>query len=162
MEDVGENGVELNFVQGDIMQIAPKQGKGDDSGLNAIRLKCRRGTSAPNTGGTITAREGPWGRWTKAMNCRSGKRLVSFRLQVQPKQGTGDDTSANSVRFKCRKINGGKKGDLGKSGTRGKFGAWSKTCPERSAICGMQVRMAPRQGVGDDTALNDVRFYCCK
>ncbi|XP_071177737.1 vitelline membrane outer layer protein 1-like [Mytilus edulis] len=151
MEDDGGNGVELNFVQGDIMQIAPKQRKRDDSGLNAIRLKCRRGTSAPNTGGTITAREGPWGRWTKALNCRSGKRL-----------GTGDDTSANSVRFKCRKINGGKKGDLGKSGIRGKFGAWSKTCPERSAICGMQVRMAPRQGVGDDTALNDVRFYCCK
>ncbi|CAC5383593.1 Vitelline membrane outer layer protein 1,Vitelline membrane outer layer protein 1 homolog [Mytilus coruscus] len=144
------------------LKIQPKQGSGDDTALNAIRLKCRRGTRAPNTGGSIMAKEGPWGRWTSALNCQSGKRLVRFRLQVQPKQGTGDDTMATYVRFKCRQINGGTHSDLGKSGSRGKFGAWSKTCPQRSAICGMTVRMAPRQGVGDDTALNDVRFYCCK
>ena len=77
-------------------------------------------------------------------------------------QGKGDDTAANSVKFKCRKLNGGSKSTIGKSGFWGHFGSWSKTCPNESAICGMKVRIEPHQGKGDDTALNNVLFYCCK
>ncbi|KAH3807614.1 hypothetical protein DPMN_135960 [Dreissena polymorpha] len=38
---------------------------------------------------------------------------------------------------------------------------WSNTCPEHSGICGITTKIESPQGLGDDTSLNDVKFFCC-
>ncbi|XP_052068554.1 vitelline membrane outer layer protein 1 homolog [Mytilus californianus] len=149
------------FASGFSLKIEGRQGKGDDTALNAIRLKCRKGNNSPNTGGTIWAHEGRWGQWSRTMNCPSGKRFVGFRLQVEARQGKGDDTAANYFRFRCRRFNGGATHRIGTKGLWGKFGAWSQTCPRGSAVCGLKVKIERPQGKGDDTALNNAKFYCC-
>ncbi|XP_052068553.1 vitelline membrane outer layer protein 1 homolog [Mytilus californianus] len=149
------------YATGYSLKIEEKQGKGDDTALNAIRLKCRKGNNSPSTGGTISAQEGRWGQWSETTDCPLGEQLVGFRLQVEAKQGRGDDTAANTVNFRCRSFNGGATNIIGTRGFWGKVGAWSQTCPLGSAICGLEVRIEPNQGRGDDTALNDAKFYCC-
>ncbi|XP_063446804.1 vitelline membrane outer layer protein 1 homolog [Mytilus trossulus] len=124
--------------------IEAKRGKGDDTALNVIRLKCRKGNNSPSTGGTILAQDGPWGHWSREMDCDSGKQF-----------GRGDDTAANYVSFMCRSFNGGNTHIIGTQGFWGLFGAWSQTCPLGSAICGLEVQIEPNQGRGDDTALNN-------
>ena len=48
-------------------------------------------------------------------------------------------------------------------GVWGQFGRWSESCPPESAVCGIQTKIEPKQGkASDDTALNDVKLYCCK
>lgn len=40
----------------------------------------------------------------------------------------------------------------------GRFGLWSKSCN----ICGLQTKVEPPRGLRNDTALNNVQFFCCK
>uniref|UniRef100_A0A671PAD6 Vitelline membrane outer layer protein 1-like n=1 Tax=Sinocyclocheilus anshuiensis TaxID=1608454 RepID=A0A671PAD6_9TELE len=42
----------------------------------------------------------------------------------------------------------------------GDWGDWSQTC-QGKGICGIKTRIEMPQGRGDDTALNDVRMFCC-
>jgi hypothetical protein len=82
-------------------------------------------------------------------------------LKVEPPQGRGDDTGANSVKFKCSdgysviEASGG-----------GEWGSWTSrwvtdTNPWNSAICGVSARVEGWQMNGDDTALNDLEFTWC-
>ncbi|NXM44606.1 VMO1 protein, partial [Gymnorhina tibicen] len=47
------------------------------------------------------------------------------------------------------------------NGSKGTWGDWSPSCPRSWGVCGIHTRLQPPQGVGDDTALNDVKLYCC-
>ncbi|KAM9309943.1 vitelline membrane outer layer protein 1-like [Pholidichthys leucotaenia] len=98
-----------------------------------------------------------WGKWTQPQYCPSGF-ITTFQLRVEPAQGSdGDDTAANNIRFRCSSYNTILEG----SGMSwGAYGSWSETCSE-GGICGIETKIERRQGRGDDTALNDVRFHCC-
>ncbi|XP_053167905.1 vitelline membrane outer layer protein 1-like [Hemicordylus capensis] len=120
----------------------------DDTGLNGIRLHC-------TDGATIESQVGKWGTWRVNDSCPEGN-LQQFSLQVEEPQGLLDDTAANNIRFRCEfGIALG-----GRGHNWGKFGAWSKSCAP-GFICGIVTKMDVDNGAGDDTALNDVKFYCC-
>ncbi|XP_071162937.1 vitelline membrane outer layer protein 1-like [Mytilus edulis] len=154
-----------HFAMGYNMKIEVPQGSGDDTALNSILLKC--GSAAGQYGGYIVSGQGTWGGWvgeTLCENTETQKFLTSFALQVENRQGGSDDTAANFAKFKCRDLDVEPEYDLAHPpghGEWGSYGAWSQSCPLSSAICGIQTRVESPQGSGDDTALNDVKFYCC-
>ncbi|XDV37981.1 hypothetical protein PO909_007484 [Leuciscus waleckii] len=129
---------------------------GDDTALNGIRLYCVDQSKDSNDYSSIESDVGGWGEWTDVKWCPSGF-LSAFQLKVESPQGKGDDTAANNIRFKCSG------GDVlyGGGTNWGEWGFWSPTC-EGTGICGIQTRIEQSQGSeGDDTALNDVRMFCC-
>ncbi|MBN3298062.1 vitelline membrane outer layer protein 1-like [Amia ocellicauda] len=127
----------------------------DDTALNGIRLFC----SKPSDRSVLYTTEsniGLFGEWTQTLWCPNGV-LKSFQLRVEPHKGHfGDDTSANNIKFRCSSnpvIEG-----LGL--TWGDYGNWSDECPQ-GGICGIETKQEPYQVGLDDSALNDVRFFCC-
>ncbi|XP_075434352.1 uncharacterized protein LOC142471433 [Ascaphus truei] len=133
------------------LKVEGNQGSGDDTALNAIRLLC---VSSNNEEYSIQSTEGPWGSWTSPVWCPNGN-LIAFSLRVETPLWFGDDTAANNIMFKCSDNS-----ILEGSGQSwGTYEGWSESC--QIGICGIQTKVEPTQGDGDDTALNDVKFTCC-
>uniref|UniRef100_A0A8C1QV72 Vitelline membrane outer layer protein 1-like n=1 Tax=Cyprinus carpio TaxID=7962 RepID=A0A8C1QV72_CYPCA len=131
----------------------------DNTALNGIRLHCvdpSKGLSRSYEDyASVQSDVGSWGQWKKIQWCPFGF-LTAFQLRVESPQGIEDDSAVNNIRFRC---SGGSllQGD----GTfRGNWGEWTSTCEGRG-ICGIKTRIEEPQGYSDDTALNDVRMYCC-
>ncbi|XP_060570214.1 vitelline membrane outer layer protein 1-like [Ruditapes philippinarum] len=160
---------EGTYAIGYSIKAESNQGSGDDTSLNSIKLECK-GLDAVRSGGIITSREGPFGHWYSEVKCpsRNGAPtfLKEFILQVEPDQYSGDDTAANFVKFYCRDFAGlTYPSELSVSpghGNYGSWGRWSGSCGANSAICGLKTQVEGDQGGGDDTALNNVEFYCCE
>ncbi|XP_053381801.1 vitelline membrane outer layer protein 1-like [Mercenaria mercenaria] len=160
---------EGTYAIGYAIKVEPGQGSGDDTALNSIQLDCK-GLDAVRSGGKITSREGPFGHWHNEVTCptRNGAPtfLTEFVLQVEPDQKSGDDTAANYVKFHCRDFAAlTYQRELAIApghGLYGRLGSWSGSCPANSAICGLRTAVEGDQGSGDDTALNNVMFYCCE
>lgn len=99
---------------------------------------------------------GRWGAWSEPLWCPGGGFLVAFSLRVEAPRTPGDNTAANNVRFRCSDGT-----ELERPGLAwGDFGEWSKPCPK--GVCGLQTKVEQPRGLRDDTALNDVRFFCCR
>lgn len=145
------------YAAGFSLKVESHIGDGDDTALNGISLFCiNKGASAPNTDFAVVKSDtGSWGTWTDPKWCKAGK-LMSFQLFVEPPQGNGDDTAANNIMFQCS----GGDTVVGGGLAWGSWGGWSKYCTG-TGICGIQTKIERPQGSGDDTALNDVRFFCC-
>uniref|UniRef100_A0A8C5T439 VMO1 protein n=1 Tax=Malurus cyaneus samueli TaxID=2593467 RepID=A0A8C5T439_9PASS len=94
-----------------------------------------------------------WGTWISFQVCPGGY-LISFSLRREESQGGGDDTAANNIQFRSSH-EAVLVGDVLLWGT---FGSWTNSCK----ICGLQTKAEPPQGLQDDTALNNVKFFCCK
>ena len=141
-------------------------GGGDDTSMNGLRLTCLRPGSLEFFG-TISSEPAPWGTWSKPYDCQRSSGfesfLTKFSLKVEPRRGNfRDDSAANNIKFMCRPLDSTREyvvESLG--GPWGRFGAWSGSCGMRSAVCGIQTKVASPRGPGDDTGLNDVRFFCC-
>ncbi|XP_063056399.1 vitelline membrane outer layer protein 1-like [Engraulis encrasicolus] len=136
------------------LKVEGRQGGGDDTALNGIRLLCRH-VNNYSARRIIASSEGRWGRWTSYRTCGCAGYLRSFRLRVERPQGWGDDTAANNIMFRCTD------GRLltGAGLTWGSWGGWSSSCTR--GICGIRTKIERPQGWGDDTALNSVIFRCC-
>jgi len=134
-------------VVGAQLRIEPKQGWGDDTALNAIRFTCSNGM-------VLISAEQYWGDWRGYTKSRSND-FVGIRMRTEPKQGPGDDTAANGIQLK---------NSWGwiYYPSDGHFGDWSRWvyCPPGKKFIGFQTRVEPSRGVGDDTALNNVRILC--
>ncbi|NWI01954.1 VMO1 protein, partial [Tichodroma muraria] len=133
------------YAKGFELKVQPFQGFwlfGDDTALNGVRLLCTDGTVIESSVGELL--------------CSSNK-LVSFSLRVERWQYLLDNTAVNNVSFTCS--NGTQLEGWGLSG--GHFGPWSSSCTS-GAVCGLQTKVEKPQGKWDDTALNDMRVFCCK
>ncbi|KAL3881707.1 hypothetical protein ACJMK2_028108 [Sinanodonta woodiana] len=156
---------EGSFAVGYSMKIEPNQHSRDDTSLNAILLQCES-VNGSLFGGQVRSGEGLYGDWTGWSRCdnQAGTHdfLTSFSLQGSHR----DDTAANYVKFMCRDL----KSDRHQyelvhppgHENWGDYGGWSESCPVNSAICGIQTRVEGPQRGGDDTGLNDVKFFCCE
>ncbi|CAB1438946.1 unnamed protein product [Pleuronectes platessa] len=142
------------FAIGFSTRVEPSQGDGDDTAMNGIRLICGKDGDRRLTS-TVESHPGFWGDWSLPQYCPSGV-LTSFQLRVEAHQGNGDDTAANNIRFRCSS----NPVLEGKGLNWGDYGGWSQNCVN-GGICGIETKMEERQGRGDDTTLNDVRFRCC-
>ncbi|KAM9380620.1 vitelline membrane outer layer protein 1 homolog [Phaethornis superciliosus] len=124
----------------------------DDTALNGIRLHCSPGDA------TVESQSGRWGQWSEVRWCPHHGRLVGFALKVQAPQHKllRDEVAATSARFLCSD------GHIleGPGYDQGQWGDWSPQCLK--AVCGIQTRQDPPRGLKrDDTALNDLRLFCC-
>ncbi|KAM6419728.1 vitelline membrane outer layer protein 1-like [Pluvialis apricaria] len=92
---------------------------------------------------------GRWGTWTNFQVCPEGY-LISFSLRTEKSQGGGDDTAANNIQSRCSDATV----LVGDGLSWGRFGP----CNIRS----LQTKVESPQGLQNDTALNNVKFFCCK
>ncbi|XP_048036180.1 vitelline membrane outer layer protein 1-like isoform X1 [Megalobrama amblycephala] len=104
-----------------------------------------------------------WGSWGDQDMCPSGTYAAGFSLRVEePSHVMYDDTSLNGIRLHCVYPSKGShelyatiESDVGN------WGKWTniKWCPS-GFLKAFQLRVESSQGVGDDTAANNIRFSC--
>ncbi|ODM92215.1 Vitelline membrane outer layer protein 1 [Orchesella cincta] len=101
-----------------------------------------------------------WGDWGRFQRCPFGRYAQGFQLKTEANLGLfQDDTALNSIKLFC--------GDPYRpdtavlTSTEGEFGKWGNiySCYP-GFLNGFQLRVEEYQGSGDDTATNNVRFYC--
>ena len=98
---------------------------------------------------------------TDKVTCPNDGFLTSFMLKVQDYQGIDrDDTTANDLQFRCSNTGMFTALKTNNGGPWGTWGCWSDVCSE-TGICGIETRVDLLESSGDETALNDVRMYCC-
>ncbi|XP_076099030.1 vitelline membrane outer layer protein 1-like isoform X1 [Mytilus galloprovincialis] len=155
-----------SFAIGYDMKIEPDQHSGDDTALNSIKLIC--GSKDGHYGSTVTSGEGSWGSWVGSTMCSYSTNqtyLTSFALQVELLQpGDRDDVAATYVKFWCSDLDIKDEHKIAHPpghGLLGVYGNQSEKCNPGSAICGLQTNIEAPIFFGDDTALNNVRFFCC-
>jgi hypothetical protein len=145
------------YVRGFALKVEPRQGDGDDTALNNIKLLCAN-QSGEIKDRIVSGGSPNWGHWGSQTMCGSRADYArAFRLRVESPRGDGDDTAANSMDIIC---------SSGVSLTPSNGGPWGRWgpfvyCPRGSAICGISLKIEPKQGKADDTSVNDVGFYCC-
>ena len=72
------------------------------------------------------------------------------------------------MQVRCRELETANDGNVTYPGTGkgywGTYGNWSESCAVNTAVCGIQTRIESSLGSEDhedDTALNDVKLFCC-
>jgi len=149
----------------------------DDTALNGVKLYCT------NTNGEgkaeLTSYIGGFGHWAKNHFCQPSEHTDSkpssggssiqtgafirgfqFRSEHETravnKTRHVDETAGNNLNGACIG------GDV-LTGDGTSWGLWSHyvLCPSDSAVCGLKTQVESNQGLSDDTALNQITFYCC-
>nr|XP_056708105.1 vitelline membrane outer layer protein 1-like [Euleptes europaea] len=120
----------------------------DKTGVNGVKLRCSDLSA-------VTSTVGPWGAWSAARLCSDGN-LDSFALQTQDAT-SHDNMAVTNVVFTC---SSSRKPLAGDGLAEGVLGDWSNRCHE-GGICGIRTKVQNPQEHEDETALNNVQFYCC-
>ncbi|KAG7167755.1 Vitelline membrane outer layer protein 1-like 2, partial [Homarus americanus] len=129
---------------------------GDNTAANGLILPCRQQGGELRT--SISSTVGDFGTWREPVTCPIPEYIHKFQLRVET-ENAFDDTAVNDIKVTCTHypedvLDGGGE-------TWGVWGDWA-SCPDDSAVCGIQTKVEPYLGVvDDDTALNDVRLFCC-
>eukprot|EP00727_Mastigamoeba_balamuthi_P003517 m51a1_g13162 hypothetical protein (491) ;mRNA; r:59615-62286 len=134
------------------------QGVGDDTALNGVQLACSNTSGQQLSVFRPHSSVGPWGTWDQTQLCPSGAFIAGFKVQYESSSET-ETTGLNRIMFICRSAETVTfSGELGKTS----WGEWSQEylCPPGHAVSAIQTRLQPRQGRGDDTALNGIRMRC--
>ncbi|NXW08066.1 VMO1 protein, partial [Fregetta grallaria] len=140
----GQQFCRYSCANGFALKVEPSQFGRDGTALNGIRLHCQDDS-------VMESLVGEWGTWTSFQVWKAGD---SFSLRTEKSQGGRDDMAADNIQFRCSDATV----LVGDGLLRGRFGPWSKSCN----ICGLQTKTEPPQGLQNDTALNNVKFFCCK
>lgn len=129
----------------------------DNTGLNAIEIICNDDART-----RLLSGEGSFGDWDTDRYCPYYKKLIGFKFRVHNDAFiinlVLDDSAANGIHLFC---------DDGSNlvpGVEGPWGNWGsdKYCANNQVICGIKTQIQWNQGfLLDDTALNNVVFYCC-
>ncbi|XP_053399522.1 uncharacterized protein LOC123557204 isoform X2 [Mercenaria mercenaria] len=155
-----------SFAIGYNLKIEPDQGKGDDTGLNAIKLICADQYGFIR-GNEITSTQAIWGSYRKENKlCPKSGKTVYFLTRYSLQMHDWDHIAASFVTFKCQDLNKTKE-ELqleifpGHGEPWGRYWGTSDSCPIGTAICGLKTKVEKQQDKGHDSALNDVKFFCC-
>ncbi|XP_031555991.1 vitelline membrane outer layer protein 1 homolog isoform X2 [Actinia tenebrosa] len=151
---------EGSYAYGFTLNVEGQQGKGDDTALNGIKLHCRTYCGAHSN--SITSSVMIFGNWQQTKNCPAGNFLKGAWVRSE-RQGSVDNTAVNNYDFLCEHFHYTSH-IYHLQGNGMPWGSWTarQECPTGSYICGLKTQVEPSQGRGDDTALNDARFYCCR
>jgi len=146
------------FMTGARLKIMPPKNGVDNTGLNAVGVRCTDGTEKQTV-------EGPDGAWTPWQTCPAGQEVYSYRLQNQMHIPGRDDAGIQGLELRCRAP------DLSAFATLSfeKFvtgvvsAGWTPElmCPTKQAVCGAQAHVLRDQAEADDMGMTNIRVYCC-
>jgi len=151
------------FATGFQIKLEDHQGSGDDTAMNGLWLICK------GVAGTIEhVVQSGMGNWGKPVEppqkCPTGEFLFSYELREEVHRGPNhDDTSANGLRFGCRPYGSSQEIPSGNPISQpGFWGDWRpiSKCSGKNLIVGVETLIEPAKSDNDDTAMNDVRFFC--
>ncbi|KAM9388355.1 LOW QUALITY PROTEIN: vitelline membrane outer layer protein 1-like [Phaethornis superciliosus] len=125
------------YADGSALKVEPSQFGRGETALNGIRLHCEDSVTESMVG--------EWGTWTSFQLCPG---YLIFLLRTEKSQGGGDDTAEQ---FRCAD----ETVLIGDELSWSCFGPWRKRCN----ICGLQTK-TESPGLRDDTALNNMKFFC--
>ena len=119
-----------HHVIGMWLRIEGKQGSGDDTALNAIRLKC-------SDDKILISKEGTWGDWKPWSGTSSEEGIECLWLGYEEPCHDCDRTGANGVRFRASNKAIYKPGD----------GPWSEVwgeaaCPDGTVVTGFRTKVS--------------------
>jgi hypothetical protein len=151
------------FATGFQIKLEGQQGNGDDTAMNGLWLICKGATGT--TEHVVQSGMGDWGKSVEPpQKCPTGEFLFSYELREEPHRGANhDDTSANGLRFGCRPYGSEQETPSGNPISQpGLWGDWRpiSKCSGKNLIVGVETLLEPARSDNDDTAMNDVRFFC--
>ena len=113
--------------------------------------------------------DGHWGDWGKIEECPPGQYAYGYALkseqQIYEVNGVqGDNTAINAVKLLCRSPGANADDSTQITSTEGEWGEYSSfvECDNMNdnPMIGFTMRLESIQGPGDDTAANELHFFC--
>eukprot|EP01084_Bolivina_argentea_P304732 526373_1 len=133
------------------LKVQGPRGVLDDTAANSLRLKCSDSETL------IANLENTNGDWS-SITCPNNYYIKSYSSKVEPGQAAGDDTSLNSISTICNDP----LQTIIETSNAGQWGDWSDyiSCSNNAAVCGFRQNVQANH-IGDNSALQGVRFQCC-
>jgi len=152
-KDIDSNGM---YACGAELRSEDRQGAGDDSAANGLRLKyC--GLSDWRIQKQQEIWTGDWGKWKKMVMCPHGKYIGAATVRFEDRQGGGDDSALNGLAIWCVNENW-RNGEV-KIVYNGEWGGWKDwSYKVNKLVKGARVRYEDKRGGGDDSAMNGIEF----